>query len=104
MLIRTIPSVVDRTLRRSNNRQYAGLQRWRLYYLQAVSVVASIAGHVEVKRTWSRAMLVRQKAHWILFGTLTALLGVAMWAFVVSSTANLVSVALVPGAQVSVRV
>lgn len=49
-------------------------------------------------------MLVRQKAHWILFGTLTALLGVAMWAFVVSSTANLVSVALVPGAQVSVRV
>lgn len=49
-------------------------------------------------------MLARQKAHWILFGALTALLGVAMAAFVVSSTANLVSVALVPGTQVSVRV
>jgi hypothetical protein len=49
-------------------------------------------------------MLARQKSHWILLGTLTVLFGVAMAAFMVSSTANRVSVALVPGTKVSLRV
>ena len=49
-------------------------------------------------------MLARQKSHWIFLGTLTVMFGVAMAAFVVSSTASCVSVALVPGTKVSFRV
>lgn len=49
-------------------------------------------------------MLTRQRFHWIFLGTLTVLFGVAMVAFVVSSTANRVNVALMPGTKVSFRV